>query len=43
LNKSLANAGFEVIGEGFRNNYNWNPDEKRQPEAIEFGKKIAKA
>ncbi len=41
LNEALANAGFEVIEEGFRNQ--WNPDDKRQLEAIEFGKKIAKA
>ncbi|QPM68541.1 anaerobic nitric oxide reductase flavorubredoxin [Atribacter laminatus] len=41
MNESLANAGFEIINEGFRNN--WNPDERQQNEAIEFGKKIAKA
>jgi flavorubredoxin len=41
LNEALANAGFEVIEEGFRNQ--WNPDDGRQIEAIEFGKKIAKA
>ncbi|HAX98025.1 MAG TPA: MBL fold hydrolase [Candidatus Atribacteria bacterium] len=41
LNEALANAGFEVIEEGFRNQ--WNPDDGQQLEAIEFGKKIAKA
>jgi anaerobic nitric oxide reductase flavorubredoxin len=41
LNEALANAGFEVIEEGFRNQ--WNPDDGRQIEVIEFGKKIAKA
>lgn len=41
INENLKNAGFEIIDEGFKNQ--WNPDEKRQLEAIEFGAKIAKA
>lgn len=41
INEMMANAGFEVIGEGFRNQ--WNPDEDAQNAAVEFGKTIAKA
>lgn len=41
LNELLANAGFEVIDEGFRNL--WNPNEEKQQGAVEYGKKIAKA
>lgn len=41
LNESLENAGFSVIDEGFRNQ--WNADEERQIAAIDFGRKIAKA
>lgn len=41
LNELMAGAGFEVIGEGYRNQ--WNPDSNAQDEAIEFGKMIAKA
>lgn len=37
----LTDAGFEIIAEGFRNH--WNPDPARQAEAVEFGKKIARA
>jgi flavorubredoxin len=41
LNDLLTNAGFALIGEGFRNQ--WNPDETQQANAIEFGRMIAKA
>lgn len=41
LNEILETAGFEVIDEGLRNQ--WKPDEKQQIDAIEYGKKIAKA
>ncbi len=37
----MEEAGFEVINDGFRNQ--WNPDKKAQLEAVEFGKEIAKA
>jgi Uncharacterized flavoproteins len=39
LNELLGNAGFEIIDEGFRNQ--WNPDKEQQSGAIEYGKKIA--
>ena len=41
LSELLQNAGFEVIEEGFRSQ--WNPDPDRQQEAVEFGKRIARA
>lgn len=41
LNELLGNAGFEIIDEGFRNQ--WNPNEEQQSGAIEYGKKIANA
>lgn len=41
INDMLENAGFKVIDEGFRNQ--WNPDEDSQISAIEYGYKIAKA
>ncbi|HWQ88339.1 MAG TPA: anaerobic nitric oxide reductase flavorubredoxin [Desulfitobacteriaceae bacterium] len=41
LNQFLGEAGFEIIDEGFRNQ--WNPDEEQQSQAIEYGKKIADA
>ncbi len=41
LNGLLKDAGYEVIDEGMRNL--WNPDEGQQLDAIEYGKKIAKA
>jgi len=41
LGELLANAGFKVIDEGFRNQ--WNPDNSQQLDAIEYGKKIALA
>ncbi|WP_347487949.1 anaerobic nitric oxide reductase flavorubredoxin [Desulfoscipio sp. XC116] len=40
INNLMENAGFEVIGEGFRNQ--WNPDGNSQNDAMEYGKKIAK-
>ncbi|NLY70686.1 MAG: MBL fold metallo-hydrolase, partial [Clostridiales bacterium] len=42
LNELLSDAGFSLIDdEGFR--VLWNPDEEKINEAIEFGKRIAKA
>lgn len=41
LDEMLANAGFELVDQGLRNQ--WNPDEDRQNELVEYGKKIAKA
>jgi flavorubredoxin len=41
INELLGDAGFEIIDEGFRNQ--WNPNEERQLDAIEYGKKIANA
>jgi flavorubredoxin len=39
LNDLLKDAGFEIIHEGLKNL--WNPDEKQQIEAINYGKKLA--
>ena len=39
INESMASAGFEIIGEGFRNQ--WNPDVDAQKAAVDFGKEIA--
>lgn len=41
INELMADAGFEVINEGYRNQ--WNPDADSQNDAVEFGKKIAMA
>jgi flavorubredoxin len=41
INQLMADAGFEVINEGYRNL--WNPDADSQNDAVEFGKKIAMA
>lgn len=41
INERMADAGFEIIGEGYRNQ--WNPDEDAKKSAIEFGKQIARA
>lgn len=41
INGLMADAGFEVIGEGLRNQ--WNPDADEQQAAVDFGKTIAKA
>lgn len=40
INELMANAGLEVVSEGFRNQ--WNPDADAQISAVEFGKTIAK-
>ena len=41
LNEAMTGAGFQVVGEGFRNQ--WNPDAKMQSEAVEYGMKIINA
>jgi flavorubredoxin len=41
LNEMLEKAGFQLINEGFRNQ--WNPDGAQLESALEFGKKIAEA
>ncbi|MBC3889177.1 anaerobic nitric oxide reductase flavorubredoxin [Acetobacterium paludosum] len=41
LNEWLTEAGFEIIGEGLRNQ--WNPNLDQQEAAAAFGKMIAKA
>ena len=38
LNEMLVHAGFELMDEGFR--VQWNPDDAQQQNAIEYGKKI---
>lgn len=40
INELMKDAGFEIIGKGFRNQ--WNPDEDAQKLAIEFGQEIAR-
>lgn len=40
INEMLADAGFEVIGEGMRQL--WNPDETAKKAAVELGRTIAK-
>ncbi len=39
INELMANAGFEVVSEGYKNQ--WNPDVDAQREAVDFGKAIA--
>ncbi|MDD4774299.1 MAG: anaerobic nitric oxide reductase flavorubredoxin [Eubacteriales bacterium] len=39
INESMANAGFEVISEGYRNP--WNPDADAQEAAVDFGRTVA--
>ncbi|WP_292466882.1 anaerobic nitric oxide reductase flavorubredoxin [Methanolobus sp.] len=39
LNGLMKDAGFEVISEGYKNQ--WNPDLDAENEAIEYGKKLA--
>ena len=39
MNELLGNAGFEILGEGYR--HQWNPDSEGQIAAVEFGKMIA--
>ena len=41
INDMLKNAGFEIVGEGFK--HQWNPDEEAKQKAVDFGKEIAKA
>ena len=41
LNELLSGAGFELMGEGYRNQ--WNPDIDAQNAAIAFGRTIAEA
>ena len=41
INELMADAGFEVINEGYRNQ--WNPDADSQNAAVNFGKKLAMA
>jgi len=40
INEMMAGAGFEVISEGCRNQ--WNPDAEAEKALVEFGKEIAK-
>lgn len=40
INELIANAGFEIALDGYRNQ--WNPDVDAQKEAVDFGKVIAK-
>ncbi|NLX92961.1 MAG: anaerobic nitric oxide reductase flavorubredoxin, partial [Clostridiales bacterium] len=40
INELLTSAGFEVVNEGFRNQ--WNPATDMQKAAIDFGKTMAK-
>jgi flavorubredoxin len=39
INELMKDAGFEVAGEGFKNQ--WNPDADAQKAAVDFGRKIA--
>ena len=39
INEMMAGAGFEIIDEGLKNQ--WNPDNNGQKAAVEFGEKIA--
>jgi flavorubredoxin len=41
ITEALVNAGFQIIDDGFKNQ--WNPDPAVQRAAVEYGKKIAKA
>jgi flavorubredoxin len=41
LTETLKASGFELVGEGLKNQ--WNPDDVGFAAAVEFGKKIAKA
>lgn len=40
INELMKDAGFEVVSEGYKNQ--WNPDADAQKSAVEFGKTIAK-
>lgn len=39
INELMANAGFDITCEGYRNQ--WNPDSDAQKSAVDFGKTIA--
>lgn len=39
LNGLMEDAGFEIISEGYRNQ--WNPDAESENAAVEYGKKLA--
>lgn len=39
MNEMMESAGFEIVSEGYRNQ--WNPDAAAQQSAVEFGKTIA--
>jgi flavorubredoxin len=39
MNELMKDAGFEVAGEGFKNQ--WNPDAEAQKAAVDFGRTIA--
>ncbi|NLV49540.1 MAG: anaerobic nitric oxide reductase flavorubredoxin [Clostridiales bacterium] len=41
INEMLSGAGFNLISEGLR--INWNPDEDAEAQAVEYGKTIARA
>lgn len=41
INELMADAGFEIINEGYRNQ--WNPDDDAQKAAVDFGKALARA
>jgi anaerobic nitric oxide reductase flavorubredoxin len=41
LNEMLKDAGFAVIDDGFKNQ--WNPDEDAKQRAFEFGKRVSEA
>jgi flavorubredoxin len=41
MNELMENAGFEIVSEGYRNQ--WNPDAAAQQAAAEFGKTIAES
>ncbi len=40
INELMKSAGFEILGDGYRNQ--WNPDSEAQKAAMDFGKMIAK-
>ncbi|MFA5675651.1 MAG: anaerobic nitric oxide reductase flavorubredoxin [Christensenellales bacterium] len=40
LNELMENAGFEIVSEGYKNQ--WNPNDESQAKALDFGSAIAK-
>ena len=40
INEMMAGAGFEVVSEGYRSQ--WNPDAESEKSIVEFGREIAK-